>query len=106
MVKNLTQAFDYTIQATFKRGTEIKVSKSSYTVRVIVIDKYKANRVNYRNFEENFAFRMRSNDSEAHFPMHRRDILGNNLNVTIKQVSATLDNPENNSTTNSPGSGS
>ena len=90
MTKNKPEVFNYTIQGTFTKGNKTKVSHRSYSLTITLIDKYKANRVNFRNFQEGFVFRMRSNESEAEFPLDDRDILGNDLNVTIKQVRATI----------------
>ena len=77
---------NYTIKAVFKWGKRAKESSKSYQIGITVIDRYKACRANFRNFEENFSIKMRSNDSGVSLPMDYNDIYANNMQVFVEQL--------------------
>ena len=97
IVKNNPVYFNYIIVATFRKGNKTKKSSAICGIGITVIDKYKSSRFNFRHFEEGFVYKMRSNDSDMEFPMYQKDILGNDLDVDIKEVNTTIEDSNNNS---------
>ena len=80
----------YRITANFSINNISKNSTKFYQATIHIVDKYTATKANFGNFEQNFTFRMRSNDTDLAFPINSDDIFGNNLNLTLQQTNSSL----------------
>ena len=80
----------FKVSAEFKKASYSKTSRKYYSTHIQVIDKYITSKDNFQNFDEGFTMRMRSNDTGIKFPMTSNDILGNNINVTVREKNENL----------------
>ena len=76
----------YSLSATFNLNNKTKNDSKEYKMTIQLIDKDNVTEANFENFEEGFTFRMRSNDTNAIFPMNSDHIFGDKMNLKVKQI--------------------
>ena len=90
--------FTYTLTAYFTLGDLTEASNRTYQFNINIIDKYKTSIFNYDGFEDEFLFKIRSNETNIAFPLNSNHIFGNMLDVYIEQYDTRGDTISNSNT--------